>query len=448
MPKKKDLEETDPLGKTIHFQTHHVVYNIYTYLKKRKLDPSTYEHINDINLVNTISDMTGLSRSSVSRTIRKGNTMKLETSKICFRPQEDKKHVRKKRIAVDKTTEGIIRRKVIQYYNLKNEVPSIRKLNSILKEENILQCSNEYLRQLLHKLGFTNSEKHSEVLTEREELVARRLSYLQAMKQYRAQNKSIFFFNDTSCWADYEDTHYNINTLPIFIVVHFSGSRGFTDSQTIKMKCKSSDQYETFKHFEIYDWVKDSVLPKMPHGSVVVMNTPNSEPGESEEKLSTASTRGDMQVWLSRHFIPFKETDTKEKLYQKIVDHRERMETSIEKLLKEHFHEVLYLPGNMPDLNPTLLVWDNMKGCTEKTLPKTLFSEYPSEKWHKYFEEVKDNEQEYYKHDMKIDGTASMCNPQTNQEIKREKFDVEVEFDLDDLIKSKNPDTHSMDWKI
>lgn len=447
MPRKKDPEDTDPLGKSIHFQTRHVVYNIYTYLKKRKLDPSTYEHINDINLVNTISAMTGLSRSSVSRTIRKGNTMKLESSQICFRPQEDKKHIRKKRIAVDKTTEGTIRRKVIQYYNLKNEVPSIRKLNSILKEENILQCSNEYLRQLLHKLGFTNSEKQSEVLTEREDLVARRLSYLQAIKQYRAQKKSIFFFNDTSCWADYEDTHYNINTLPIFIVVHFSGSIGFSDSQIVKMKCKPTDQDESFKHFEIYDWVKDSVLPKMPPESVVVMNTPNSEPGESEEKLSTASTRGDMQAWLTRHFIPFKATDTKEKLYQKILDHRERMETSIEKLLKEHFHEVLYLPGNMPDLNPALLVWDNMKDCTEKTLPKTLFSQYPPEKWHNCFEEVKENEQEYYRHDMKMDRTAPVCDLQTAQEIKKEKFDVEVEFDLDDLIKSKKSDTHSMDWK-
>lgn len=447
MPRKKDSEEADPLGKSIHFQTRHVVYNIYTYLKARKLDPSTYEHQNDINLVNTISAMTGLSRSSVSRTIRKGNCMKMESSKICFKPQEDKKHVRKKRIAVDKTTEGIIRRKVIQYYNLKNEVPSIRKLNSILKEENILQCSNEYLRQLLHKLGFTNSEKHSEVLTEREDLVARRLSYLQAIKQYRTQNKSIFFFNDTSCWADYEDTHYNINTLPIFIVVHFSGSIGFTDSQIVKLKCKPQDQDESFKHFEIYDWVKDSVLSKMPHESVVVMNTPNSEPGESEEKLSTASTRGDMQVWLTRHFIPFKETDTKEKLYQKVVDHRERMETSIEKLLKEYCHDVLYLPGNVPDLNPTLLAWDNMKGCTEKTLPKTLFSQYPPEKWHKCFEEVKDNEQEYYWHDMKMDGAAPIRDQQNIQEIKKEKFDGEVEFDLDDLINSKNSDTHSMDWK-
>lgn len=446
MSEKKDLEETDPLRKSIlHYQTRHVIYNIYTFLKIRKLDPTTFEHVNDINLVNTISDMTGLSRSSVTRTIRKGNTMKLESKKISFKPQEDKKHIRKKRIAVDKTTEGTIRRKVIQYYNLVNEVPSIRKLNSILKEEKILQCSNEYLRQLLHKLGFTNSEKHSDVLKEREDLVARRLSYLQAMKQYRAQNKSIFFFNDTSCWADYEDAHYNMNTLPTFIVVHFSGSIGFTDSQIVKMKCKSTNHNKSFKHFVIYDWVKDSILPKMPDESVVVINTPNSEPGESEEKLSTASTRGEMQVWLSRHFIPFKETDTKEKLYQKVVHHRERMESSIEKLLKDHFHEVLYLPGNVPDLNPTLLVWDNMKGYTENTLPKTLFSEYSPEKWHKCFEEVKDNEQEYYYHDMKMDEAEPMCDLSVIQEIKKEEFDVEVEIDIDD---SKKSNTDSMDWKM
>lgn len=447
MSKKKKPEDLDdPLGKSIHYQTRHVVYNVYTYLKNRKMDSTTYEHLHDINLTNTVSAMTGLSKSSVCRTIRKGNAMKLESKNICFN-EGNKKHVRKKRIAVNKTTEGTIRRKVIQYYNMKNEVPSIRKLNSILKEENILQCSNEYLRQLLHKFGFTNSQTQPEILTEREDLVTRRLNYLQAMKQYRAENKSIFFFNDTSCWSDFEDTHYNIDTLPIFIVVHFSGSIGFSDSQIVKMKCKPLEQSETFKHFEMYDWVKESVLPKMPNESVVVMNTPpNIEPREYEEKLSTASTRVDMQKWLTRHLIPFNETDKKSKLYQKIVEHRERTEFSIEKLLNEHFHKVLHLPGNMPDLNPTLLVWDTMKSCTGKILPKTLFSHYPPEKWHKCFEEVKDNEQDYYGHDMKMNGAAPISALQTTQEIKKEKSEAEVESDHDDSIKSTNSDSQSMDW--
>lgn len=424
------------MGKILHYQTRHVIYNIYTYLRKRKLDPTTYEHQNDINVVKTISDMTGFSNSSISRTTRKGNAMKMEDINFSFKT-DDKKHVRKKRIAVDKTMEGTIRRKIIQYYNMKNEVPSIRKLNSILKKEKILECSNEFLRQLLHRLGFTN-DVNLDVLMEREDLVARRLDYLRAMQQYRSDDKSIFFFNDTSFWAEYDDAHYNMDTLPIIIMVHFSGTNGFKDLQIVKLKGKPAEEDEGFQHFEIFDWVKDTILPKLPDSSVIVMNTPNTKPTEAEEKLSTASTRGEMQAWLTRHYIPFKETNTKMKLYQKIVEHRERMETSIAKLLKEYNHEVLYLPGNVSDLNPTLLVWDNLKGCTEDTLPNTLFIQYPTDKWHKYFNEVKKNEKEYYLHDVKMVCPGPPSNEETIHKIKEEEYDVIIELDLDS-IKSSIP---------
>lgn len=116
---------------------------------------------------------------------------------------------------------------------MKNAEPSIKYLNYFLNKENILQFSGEYLILLLRILGYLDAETSSKVIIKREYFVTRRLRYLQAMQQYRTQEKSIFFINFMNCWDDYEDPHYR-TPRPIIIVVHFSGTIGFTDSQIMK----------------------------------------------------------------------------------------------------------------------------------------------------------------------------------------------------------------------
>ncbi|KAI5632689.1 hypothetical protein NE865_08997 [Phthorimaea operculella] len=416
------------IGKTIDHQAKQVAYNVYSYYKKRKQDKSTLEHKNDINLIDIVSEVTGLSKSSVIRIVRDGNAMKAEGRKVFFEPMAKKKHVRSKRILIDELTEGVIRRKVIQFYTEKNEVPSIRKLNDLLKKENILNCSDEYLRQLLHKLGFTNSETDSGVmLRERADIVSQRLNYLEAMKSFRKKGKSIFFFNETQRWIQQDidgKTKSLPEGMPNYVIVHGSGATGFADGALLMMYTVMTQNGSELS--QAYDWVKDIVLPNMPPQSVIVMNMPFYEKPEStnQEPPSMASTRANIEDWLNRHSIPFKETALKSTLFQLVKTELEKMEFNIGTLITKNNHEVLYLPKNHSDLNPAALMWKEVKEFAETSAPDLLIRCYPNAKWIEKFQLARQNEEEYFLHDIKVDDEDHI------KQLKREPEEDEADMNL------------------
>ncbi|KAJ2941271.1 hypothetical protein O0L34_g3468 [Tuta absoluta] len=416
------------IGRSIDHQAKQVAYNVYSYYKKRKQDKSTSEYKNDINLIDKVSEVTGLSKSSVMRIIRDGNAMKAEGGEAFFKPMAKKKHVRRKRILIDELTEGVIRRKVIQFYTEKNEVPSIKKLNNLLKKENILNCSDEYLRQLLHKLGFTNSESESGgMLRERADIVSQRLNYLQAIKIFRNKGKSIFFLNETRRWTQ-QDNDGKPQSLPegmpSYVIVHGSGPNGFSDGALLMMHTVTSQNSSELS--QTYDWIKDTVLPNMPSQSVVVMNVPFYETPEStqQEPPSMASTRADIEEWLNRHNIPFKETALKSTLLQLVKTELERMEFNIVTLVLKNNHEVLYLPKNHSDLNPVVLMWKEVKEFAETSAPDLLIKLYPNIQWVEKFQLAKQNEEEYFLHDIKVDDEDHI------KQLKREPEEEEADINL------------------
>lgn len=426
-----------PVGKVLDYQVKQVCFNVYSYFKKRKRDPSTAEYHNDINLINTVSEVTGLSKSSVIRIVKQGNQLALDTGVGMFKPEEKKKHVRKKRIAVDKFTEGIIRRKVIQFYTVKKEVPSIRRLNQLLKEENILSCSNEYLRQMLHKLGFTNSDSGESkgMIMERSDIVIERFKYLKAIFQYRAQNRSLFFLNETKRWdeeLDENDTSKisEMQHMPTLIIVHASVGDGFIDGSLsmLKLKSKKSKKNDLgYEQFDNYDWIKEHVTPNLAPSSVIVMNIPPFEESalDKDPRPISSSTRRAMQEWLDRHNITYRATDSKAELLQLINDVEKGKEYSIEKALQENGHTIVHLPKNNPDLNPVLVAWEGLKSELEDKTPNSLFRNYSKEDWAKCFNLVKESETEYYENDMKLDEAVTNL-----VSVKREHNSGEAEEDI------------------
>lgn len=55
---------------------------------------------------------------------------------------------------IDDFTKGVVRRRITQFYTIDKKIPTLKTLNAVLREENILHCGREYLRLLLHDLGF------------------------------------------------------------------------------------------------------------------------------------------------------------------------------------------------------------------------------------------------------------------------------------------------------
>lgn len=74
----------------------------------------------------------------------------------------------------------VIRRKSHEFYSVKKEIPTIKKLWTVLKEDINFPGGRESLRLLLHKMGykFKKCRSQRQILIERFDIVAWREKYL------------------------------------------------------------------------------------------------------------------------------------------------------------------------------------------------------------------------------------------------------------------------------
>lgn len=87
-----------------------------------------------------------------------------------------------KRIQMDCFIEGLIRRRVLQAC-ADGEVPvSLNLIHKIVTEENIVKASNEYLRNLLIRIGFTHMTK-KRILLENVDVASQRWKFLNNIKK-------------------------------------------------------------------------------------------------------------------------------------------------------------------------------------------------------------------------------------------------------------------------
>lgn len=153
----------------LNSQTKQVVYNVYKYFKARKQDLTSAEHRDDINVNKTVAKVTGLSEKSVERIVKLGRSMEGMGKEVKFTSPKKQKQTRRKRIEIDKSTEAVIRRKIIEYCTERKEVPTINKIRKVLEEDGVLKCGYEYMRLLLHKLGFSFRENAMKDMVEKTE---------------------------------------------------------------------------------------------------------------------------------------------------------------------------------------------------------------------------------------------------------------------------------------
>ena len=73
---------------------------------------------------------------------------------LCFSTPKRKKGVKKPRIPVDAFMDSAIRQKIREFYVVKKECPSIRRLFKELRKDNVMNCGHDFLRKRLHKIGF------------------------------------------------------------------------------------------------------------------------------------------------------------------------------------------------------------------------------------------------------------------------------------------------------
>lgn len=403
-----------------------MAFNVYEYFRKKKRDPNSAEYQQDIPLNKTVAEATGLSEKSVCRIVQQGKLLKDNER---FKSPSKPKQVRKKRVEVDDFTKGVVRRKITQFYTIFKKIPTLKTLNAVLKEENILHCGREYLRLLLHGLGFKFKKCGSKrkLLIEQPNITSWRWKYLNTIKKYRKEGRHILYLDETyvnashnvaKCWQS-KDEHgvlSHIGKGDRLIIVHCGGQSGFVDGALLifKSKCKTGDYHDSMNFVNFSKWINEKLMPNIPPNSVIVMDNAAYHSVREEKKPTMASTKSAMQEWLRRHNVPFDDKLRKDALIKLIKSNFTEEIYKIDELLKRNGHEVLRLPPYHPDLNPIELVWGDTKGQLaqksidsnldqKKNILERLFAEYSAEKWEHCVNHVIKIENEYCKHDGALD---------------------------------------------
>jgi transposase len=73
-----------------------------------------------------------------------------------------------------------------------------------------------------------------------------------------------------------------------------------------------------------------------------------------------------LQNYLTQHNIPFSATDTKNVLYEKIIQKKTAVVYKTDKIANLHGHEVIRTPVRHCELNPIELIWAQVKGFVAK----------------------------------------------------------------------------------
>lgn len=409
-------------------QSKEIIFKVHTFFKKRKADVNSLEYKTDANIHKLVAEATGISERSVRRVIAQSKTSLQNTGEAKFSSPRRPKEIKKK-IQVDDFDLGVIRRKINQFYTVQKTNPSLRKLNAVLKEDNILDCGLTYLRELLHKLGYSFKKCKSKrsLLLERPNIVEWRVKYLRAIRKFREDKRNIFFLDETyvnqshnvqKCWQSSSEpgVYADIGKGRRLIIVHAGSRNGLVDDALLifKSDSKTGDYHGDMNSTNFYNWVDRKLIPKLPPNSVIVMDNAAYHCVQVEKKPTMSCMKINMQNWLQNHNVPFSPTMVKAELLGLINTTQSEKIYTIDELLKGAGHTVLRLPPYHPDLNPIELVWANIKNCLARdhinatldekiTILTRLFSEFSAEQWQKCDDHVQKKEQEYWNHDMRYD---------------------------------------------
>ena len=177
-----------------------IIYNIAKYLKRIK-----QEYKLSYNVTASTSEATGVSEGVVKSIIKDGDRSLSTQGRLMFSTPKGRSAPRKKALVLDEFVEGVVRREIHNFYTVKKVVPSIRKLNAALTASKIINCSDEYMRKLVRRLGFRwkKCQSRRKLLIEKPEIAAWRAKYLRKIRKYRSEKINIVYLDETYLHASH-----------------------------------------------------------------------------------------------------------------------------------------------------------------------------------------------------------------------------------------------------
>lgn len=408
-----------PLPQTpLRSRERRMVFDVYSYfLKNNSITDS----------LNKTVEATKRSLSTVKRIVRESKSSEY----IVKFTSPGKKRERTKPITgIDDFDKGVIKRIIHNFHKTENVLPTIGKLRAKLREDINFEGSEKSLRSIVKELGFKwkATENNRKVLIETSAIRLLRINYLQKLRQYRQQNRPIVYTDESYVhsshakpkgWADGSTKGLKkpISKGQRVVIVHAGSETGFVPSAllTFKSGMKSGDYHDDMNFDNYEKWIRTQLLPNLAPNSVIVVDNAPYHNKEYDLAPNSNARKAEMQAWLTDKQITFSPEMLKPQLYQLIKSNKDRFKTfSVDKIFKEHNHDVLRLPPYHPDLNPIEMAWATIKAYVgskniQWNVPRVI--ELVNEKvnamgpsdWKKLCDKVRTIEEAYLKSDHVID---------------------------------------------
>ncbi|KAJ8953023.1 hypothetical protein NQ318_015385 [Aromia moschata] len=316
---------------------------------------------------------------------------------------------------LDTTTVKLLRDTIYEKYK-KNEIATVESIHTDLRGNGFINVSQETVRKWILKIGFKFKviDKRANVMESRR-IVEWRMEYLENIKRYRAENRPIYYLDET--WYDTHDTPRKgwtdgskkcIVDLPSnkgtrLIILHCGSENGWVNN-CLKLCGKkledSNVDYHRNMTSEIFEELfKEILIPNLERNSVIVLDNASYHSKQIEKIPNKSSKKADIQKFLNSHGVQYDKKDKKEQLLDLVKKSNFKKRYVIDELAKDHGHTVLRLPPYYCIFNPIELIWSQLKRAVRRnnTFPKfdkkvidlirTEVDKITPEKWKKMYGE-------------------------------------------------------------
>ncbi|CAI6367771.1 unnamed protein product [Macrosiphum euphorbiae] len=422
-PKRKN-----PSGKLVSSGQREIIVNMYKDIRSKHPEMKYKPMILEIN------QTTGIGRQTICSTISEYRRTGTISSPI-------KKRNRSSLLSqTDDLDRNTLRKKVYSLW-LRRVLPTNdRILAEVNKDPALPKFKRTDFDNIIKNLDFvfTKFKQHS-VLTESEDLIVCRRNYLNDIRKYREEDRTIYYLDETLLNAgdfmdqvlknksvvhkhkafnkgiktEVENLTGNGNHLILF---HIGSNKGFLKGGLLcfESKMSSGDYHDEINGDHFKEWF-ESILPRLEPNSIVVMDNAPYHSIKAEQIPTPSSKKAEILEWLNSKGVTFDKPMLKLQLLVKVRELRPRFSSYvIDNLATNSGHTVLRLPSYHNEFNPMKLAWEMVKGYVKRNnetfkidssllLVNTAIERVTTENWKNFINNVIEEENKIWMVDDIID---------------------------------------------
>ncbi|CAI6343204.1 unnamed protein product [Macrosiphum euphorbiae] len=406
----------NPCGKFIGRRQKEIIISLYKY--KISEQPS----INVKAMVKLLSKETGIGQKTIQTTISD-----YKNAKPIQSPNRKKVRLTFKD-KIDDFERNSIRRKVHDFW-FSRQVPTLDKiLISVNSDPTLNTYKRTNLYNLLRELNFTHCKRSlNSALVERDDIVLWRTNYIQDIRKYRQEGRTIYYLDETSINIGDSMKKMSVDNptgkAKRLIIVHIGSEEGFVNGGLLVFESKkgSADYHNEINGDSFFDWIK-GVIPLLKDNSIIVMDNAPYHSVKVERCPTMSWNKEEIESWLEQ-----KGEEQKPLNKVALMDIVNQIKPQFDKYVIDEYIKsknmaVLRLPPHHSELNPIELAWSSVKNYIKMNnstfkLPdvKKLVIEAVSacgpEKWKHFVSHVIDEEQRFWDIDFVVEEVMENLNP-------------------------------------